>query len=659
MTDKILDDLMNRRPEDLSPSLRLLIALGTVLVAAVIDLLLVHTPGDQIAFFLYSPAIVLAAWLGGFPAGLFASLLSTAAGVSSPWSGAPSLDPHTLLVSGLFLLSGIVLTGLIEGLHALRRRTDAARREARRHAAALEETEARFRRIADAAPLMVWILGSDGEAEWFNRGWADFRDRSLEEERGEGWLEGIHPDDRPDFRRTVRAAVDESGTFTSEVRLRHGDGEYRWILAQGAPREIDGEFTGLVCSSIDIHDRKELERERARLLVEAQSAARSKDEFLAVLSHELRTPLNAILTWTQLLQSPRGRQKIDHGLEVIERNVNLQAQLIDELLDLSRILSGKLEIDREPVLLEPVFQSALESVRTEAREKKITVDVDPGDESCVVEGDEDRLQQVVSNLLSNAVKFSPEGSRISLSCEVREDVVEIRVVDEGEGIEPELLPRIFDRFRQMDSSTRRKHGGLGLGLAIVREIVEAHGGTVTAESEGIGQGATFILRLPHHEASLAEIETEDTDLSDLSGIHALVVDDEADSLDATASVLEAAGARVERCSSGEEALDTLPENDFDVLVSDIAMPRMNGFELLQEVRSLPRDQGGTVPAIALTALARGEDQERARRHGFQAFLPKPVTVERLIEVVGETAGPNGPASSDPGPNPGGDGRGAS
>jgi CheY-like chemotaxis protein/two-component sensor histidine kinase len=361
-----------------------------------------------------------------------------------------------------------------------------------------------------------------------------------------------------------------------------------------------------------------------------------KDEFLAVLSHELRSPLNPILGWSRLLQKGKlDEAKIAQALATIERNAKLQAELIEDLLDVSRILRGKLSLNVSPVNLASIIKAALETVRLAAEAKSITVEVNLAPNVKPVSGDTTRLQQVVWNLLSNAVKFTPTGGRVTVRLEQVDTHAQITVSDNGKGIPSAFLPYVFDYFRQADSATTRKFGGLGLGLAIVRHLVELHGGTVQADSLGEGQGATFIVELPLMPISAAENQQQQFPQSSLNlqGIRVLVVDDDTDTREFLVFLLEQAGASVISASSAGEALRELTQFKPDILLSDIGMPDMDGYMLMRQVRALPSEQGGQIPAIALSAYAGELNQQQAIAAGFQRHLAKPVEPEELIRII--------------------------
>lgn len=415
---------------------------------------------------------------------------------------------------------------------------------------------------------------------------------------------------------------------------------------QHRPSDQELRFLDLLArQAADLIEQRQTEAERQQILQreqaareEAEQANRIKDEFLAVLSHELRSPLNPILGWTRLLQNGKlDEARRVEALRTIERNAKLQSQLIEDLLDISRIMQGKLSLTVAPVNLPFVISAAIETVRlaAEAKHIQITLDLDPAVSS--ISGDAARLQQVVWNLLTNAVKFTPNGGQVTVGLRQLDGLAQIRVIDTGKGINPLFLPHVFEYFRQEDGSTTRKFSGLGLGLAIVQQIVEMHGGTVGAESQGEGQGATFIVQLPtiQQTASISfEPTSNQIDIEmPLAGIQILLVDDEPDTREFQSFLLEQSGATVTAVASGLEALQALERFIPDLLVSDVGMPEMDGYMLLQQIRLKPPNQGGTIPAIALTAYAAEIDQQRALQSGFKVHITKPVESEALVKTI--------------------------
>jgi PAS domain S-box-containing protein len=466
------------------------------------------------------------------------------------------------------------------------------------------------------------------------------------EPRPESWTEHLYDEaDREAGWSAYRDAIAaRRSTFEIELRLRQPDGRSRWVrLSTEIQYDDAGNPARLLGAVVDIELLKEAAATRARALAEAERTGRAKDEFLATMSHELRTPLNAILGWARILRTSRvDEKKVEHGMTVIQRNAETQARLVSDLLDVSRIVSGKLRLTIQKVSVAAVVHAAVDVVRQAADAKgvRLVVNLDPDLGSIL--GDPDRLQQIVWNLLANAVKFTPASGSVTVAALRADSMVSIRVEDTGAGVSIEHLPLIFERFRQVDSSTTRAHGGLGLGLAIVRHLAEAHGGTVTVVSEGIGKGATFTVSLPLRavfiEAEVAKDAGAPSEPSPasaassanrLKGAGILVVDDDEDSLDLLRVVLEGAGASVTLASSARVALEASAARRFDLVVSDIGMPDMDGYAFMRSLRQRHPD----VPSIALTAYARAEDAERAHQAGYQHHIAKPVDADELVAII--------------------------
>ena len=511
------------------------------------------------------------------------------------------------------------------------------------------EAEALFRTLAEGIPSMAWVRRNDGSYEYLNPQWHAYTGLTEEDLAKHGHEQLIHPEELPKVKILYQAAIAAGKEYATEFRHRRHDGEWRWTDSRVAPvRDPQGGILRWVGMLTDVHDQRQ---ERERLLQkersarnEAEEASRLKDEFLAIVSHELRTPLSAIFGWSQLLLSPEiAATELRRGLETISRNARLQAQIIDDLLDMSRIITGKIRLDLQTVDLPQILEKALDSVRPAAVAKGVRIEtlINP---SFPVKGDPDRLQQILWNLFSNAIRFTPGGGTMQVALERVSSHLEVKVSDTGEGIDPEFLPFVFDRFRQQDSSTSRAHGGLGLGLSIVRNLVDLHGGEIRALSAGLGKGSTFILRLPLSLADLSiapeRRESEDAAFAfgeagapSLEGLKVLVVDDELDTREILQRLLAACDAQVLVAASAREALTLLRQEKPHVLVSDIGMPHEDGYWLIQQVRSLAPEEGGSIPALALTALARAEDRIRALRAGFQAHTAKPVETAELIYLV--------------------------
>jgi len=472
----------------------------------------------------------------------------------------------------------------------------------------------------------------------------------------------IHPEDRERTRLAVGRAVFNHEPYDIEYRTVASDGRTRWVRAKGrayfdatgAPTRFDG-------VTLDVTALKTIEQRREQMLAteraareEAERVIWMKDEFLATLSHELRTPLNAILGWSQILtretlESDDARQ----GLQAIERNTRAQAQMIEDLLDMSRISAGKVRLDVHPLLLADVVSQAVQSVRPSAEVKgvRLITVIEPSAGSVV--GDAGRLQQVVWNLLTNAIKFTPRDGRVQVVLKQVNSYLELNVSDTGEGIEPEFLPHVFERFRQADASTTRHHRGLGLGLAIVKQLAELHGGTVRVKSPGKGQGSTFTLALPlapipdplgsdqpekKRHPRVAQGEPMTYQPPNLHGITVLVVDDDSDARDVIARILRDGRASVITASSAAEALEKLRKSAPALLISDIGMPGEDGYDLIRKVRALTEDAGARVPAVALTAFARTEDLQRALLAGYQFHVAKPVEPSEPLTVCASLVG---------------------
>jgi signal transduction histidine kinase/CheY-like chemotaxis protein len=374
----------------------------------------------------------------------------------------------------------------------------------------------------------------------------------------------------------------------------------------------------------------------------AEESNRLKDEFLATVSHELRTPLTAILGWSRMLEGGTLDDLVtQQAIETIWRNAKAQAQIVDDILDVSRIITGNLYLDLHPLEVVPVVENAINVVRPTADAKGIKIETYFDRTPAMISGDANRLQQVVWNLLSNAVKFTQHGGRVCVKVSQGGGAVEVSVSDTGQGINNEFLPYVFDRFRQADSTTTRQHGGLGLGLAIARHLVEIHGGTIRAESSGIGRGATFTIRLPLIEAKPQFVDQNKLSVAQstqsLLGVNVLLVDDDSDTLTLMTTALTRRQANVIAVSSAGEAIQAITTKRPDVLVSDIAMPDEDGYGLIEKVRRLENGATQSIPAVAITAYAKEEDRERALSAGFQIYLAKPVELAELISVVARAA----------------------
>jgi PAS domain S-box-containing protein len=519
---------------------------------------------------------------------------------------------------------------------------------------ALSASDRRFQLMADSAPVLIWMSDTTKACTWFNRPWLQFTGRDLDQEVGFGWTENVHLEDLDRCIQTYTTHFDAREPFRMEHRLRRQDGAWRWVINTAVPL-IEGAaqpFSGYIGSCIDITEFKQAAEEREALLqsertarTEAERLGRLKDEFLATLSHELRTPLSAIVGWGTLLRRlPPGSPDHTKGLQTIERNARVQAQIINDLLDMSRIISGKVQLDVQWLSLTEVINAAIDAIRPSVDAKRLRLTATLDANITPIRGDPNRLQQVFWNLLTNAVKFTPANGRIHVVLERVNSHVQISVEDSGIGIKPEFIAFAFDRFRQADASTTRNHGGLGLGLSIVRHLVEQHGGTVRVKSRGESQGTTFIVALPvsvirreetgrYARADFTDVDPFSLQLPNLRGITALVVDDELDSRTLVGRLIEESGGRAILAGGAGEAVDVLSRERVDVLVSDVGMPDRDGYTLIREVRKANLLGLGRIPAIALTAYARTEDRQRALLAGYQMHLAKPIEPRELIAGI--------------------------
>ncbi|HKP67406.1 MAG TPA: response regulator [Casimicrobiaceae bacterium] len=523
----------------------------------------------------------------------------------------------------------------------------------RRTEAGLAASEERLRLATESAGLATWDVDLRTGSAVFSSHL--FRMLGLPDDHGPAslalWTDRIHPDDVAETLRSFEAAQRDNLPFRHECRIsRANDGAERWLAATGQFHVDESrERTRFIGIMLDITERRRADVERNELLQResnarraAEDAARLKDQFLATLSHELRTPMSAVLGWLHLLRS--GKLKTEQeaqALETIERNARLQNQLINDLLDVSRIITGQLRIERDKASPAAILESAIDTVEPQASARSVAINVALPSESPVVWGDPSRLQQVFINLLVNAIKFSPADGAIDVAMTCIGNDVEIRFIDHGEGIAPDMLPVIFERFRQADGSITRKHGGMGLGLAIARHIMDLHGGSVVAESAGLGHGATFTVRLPRMNEPAANPRSEaqealppDSAEGRLNGIHVLAVDDDVNALGMLASMLELGGATVSKAHNVAEAIEKFRrQSDIAVVLSDIGMPDRDGYDLIESLRRDFAERAERVAAVALTGYARDEDHARALHAGFDAHLAKPFGMDELFDAI--------------------------
>lgn len=503
-----------------------------------------------------------------------------------------------------------------------------------------------FRELADSLPQIVWIARADGTHDYYNRQWYEYTGLDLETSTRDAWSGLFHPDDRELAEKLWREALAAGTTYEIEFRLRRSsDGEYRWFLGRSLPRRSpDGQIVGWFGTCTDIHEQKKTEDALrcARDALRLESI--QKDEFLGVVSHELRTPLNAVFGWTRLMQEHvLADDERAQAVDSIVRNSEAQARLIEDVLDITRILNHKLLLDREMLNIWSIVNHAVEAVLPAAENKGIAVVTGEESHELLVHGDRGRLQQVLINLLLNAIKFTPDGGEITVEVGEQGAFASVVVSDNGQGISPDLLPHIFEHFRQGDSSSARRHGGLGLGLAIAQQLVRLHGGRIEAASAGLDQGSRFTVLMPI--LALGSLPTGD-DLrhpgeegfpaDHLRGLHIMVVDDEPSVRELLALTLAKCGASVTLAASVDHAMSLLPNLSPDVVVSDIAMPGADGYEFIQQLRGRVRSHGRDVPVIALTACASDQDRDLVRKAGFDGYLTKPVDPAALVRAIYQT-----------------------
>ncbi|BAY63288.1 PAS/PAC sensor hybrid histidine kinase [Calothrix brevissima NIES-22] len=556
----------------------------------------------------------------------------------------------------------------------------------------LQKSEEQFRSLCVNSPIGIFLTDAEGNCTYTNPRYQTILGISGAECLDKGWLRSLAPQDRETIFADWTNCAQQGKEYYNEFTILTPEGDVKWLTLRSSPMLSErGTVIGYVGTVEDISDRKRAEEERAKLireqaaLKEAEAANRMKDEFLATLSHELRTPLNSILGWSKLLRNRKLDEKATaRALETIERNALLQEQLIEDILDVSRIIRGKLFLNICPVNLVTVIDAAVDTVRLQAEAKNLTFEfaIAPSEAGSIdevrkkakklkenngyvsvashlaspfmVSGDPDRLQQVVWNLLSNAIKFTPQNGRVEIRLsaikgkEIKDSYAQIQVSDTGIGIKPDFLQYVFDRFRQADGSTTRSHTGLGLGLAIARHLVELHGGTIQADSPGEGQGATFTVKLPFLAAKTQESGENSPEKAlvtpklPLKNLRLLVVDDDTDTRHFLTVALQQAGAEVTSVNSVQAALAAIQKYPLDILISDIGMPDEDGYTLIRKVRLLPPEQGGTIPAIALTAYAREEDAKQAIEAGFHMYATKPVEPTQLIDAIVKLAEQNYP-----------------
>jgi PAS domain S-box-containing protein len=658
--------------EPRSVAMRYGVAVLSVAMASVVRALVDPVLGDYQPFAFFFVAIAIAASVGGIGPALLAIVLGYLVGdwlFTSPRHELSLLtfEPRVVVGCFAFVSVGLMIAGITTGMRAAESRARERERDLAREAAdrtsaeqAERDSQARLAGIIASATDAIITIDAEHRVTMFNAAAEVMFGCSAETVIG-GTLDRFIPER---FRAKHRDHIRAFGATGISTRQMGGERVLAALRASGeefpmeariSQIEVGGEKLYTVIIR-DITLRKRAEAERDELLVreraaraEAETANRAKDGFLAMISHELRTPLSPILAWSRMLRQGKvDEEKTRRALDVIERSARTQAQLIEDMLDVSRIISGKLRMQVRPVPIQPVIENAVETVRPAAEAKNVRLHVVLDTDVGPVLGDAERLQQVVWNLLSNAVKFTPKGGRVQVALERVNSHVEIAVADNGQGIRPETLPFIFERFRQGETGTTRTHGGLGLGLAIVKHILEAHGGTIHAESAGEGKGAVFTVKLPlavartadeperRHPTAVEANGRVDDRYPSLQGVRVLVVDDEPHSNEVVSTLLSSCGAEIRVAVSAAQARELLGRWTADVLVSDIGMPGEDGYEFIAKLRA----QAGPVaqiPAVALTAYASRDDRIGLLSAGFQAHVPKPLDPLELVTVIANLA----------------------
>jgi PAS domain S-box-containing protein len=509
-----------------------------------------------------------------------------------------------------------------------------------------QAADARLAFVADRVPVFIAQLDAQERYVFVNRPYAGYYGRRPEDITGRHLREVLGELAYAELRPRVQSvfANGRDAIWETAEGVRHF--QFRATIARGD----DGHTRGMLLVGTDITKRKLIEVELERARRDAEAASRAKEDFLAVVSHELRTPLNAVYGWARMLRSGQlPGEAAERAIDVIVRNADAQVQLIDDLLDMSRIIAGKIRLDLRPFDLEAVIHAAIDAVRPAADSKEISLECVLDSRAAEITGDPDRLQQVVSNLLMNAVKFTPKRGQVQVHLERLNAHVEIVVSDTGQGISKEVLPQIFERFHQADNTSTRSHRGLGIGLALVRHLVELHGGKVTAHSPGEGQGATFTVELPvanAHQETHSEARVQQSARAaalrvttpSLHGLRVLLVDDDRDSLDLVHTIVASLGAEARECITAPEGLNVLQDWRPHVLICDIEMPGEDGYMLIQKIRALDFTNGGKTPAVALTAHGSPEDRLRTLSAGYSMHVSKPVDPAELGVIVASLAG---------------------
>ena len=492
----------------------------------------------------------------------------------------------------------------------------------------VQEIESRSRVTSDSAPVLVWMAGADALRDWFNKSWLRFRGRTLGDELGEGWTEGVHPEDLERCLAIYSGSFEEREAYSMDYRLRRHDGAYRWVVDTGVPRcGDDGAFLGYIGTCLDITDRKELEDKLAQHTRTLRLSDRRREDFLAKLSHELRNPLGPIANAAAILRNMEtGNRNLVMLREIIERQVSHMRRLITDLVDVTRITKGKVVLQREPVDIQTLIDSAIDEVRPELTKHHQVLRVTRTVSGLTCSGDAQRLLQALTALLGNAIKFSGDGSTILVSSHQVQGTVTIAVKDSGRGIAPEFLPQVFELFAQGEQALARNDSGLGVGLTIAKRVAELHGGDLEIASAGLGLGTTATLQLPLRGA-LANGANEISALANVEGRRVLIIDDNADALETLRLLVEMKGNDVRTAATAADGLRIAESFAPELVVCDIGLPDVDGFTLVQSLRETL--VGQPTRFVALTGYGRAEDRDRALDSGFDAFFVKPLRPQDL------------------------------
>ena len=617
---------------------RYAVAVVVVALATGVRLLLTPWIGDQFPFATLFLAVLIAAWYGGFWPGLTSSVAGAAASALFLLPDGPVLTFPNKVGLVLYLIVSVAIAALGGVMRAARLRADALANAALKREEALRESEQRYRDIVERAHEGIWQLDADGRTRFANRRMAEMLGCTPEELRGKRIEDFVDAEGREQvelLRERRRQGIAEH----AQLRLQRRDGTDLWTLLSAAPtHDANGNYQGVLGMLSDITEWKNTERDNERLYTALRDADRRKDEFLALLGHELRNPLAPISNSLHVLKL-RGADPaiLERARAVMERQLEHLVRLVDDLLDVSRIMRGKVELRREPVEIAMAVARAVETAQPalDAEGHELVLSLCP--EPLWIDGDIVRLAQVIANLLNNAAKYTERGGRITLVAEAEEGAAVVRVRDSGIGIAPEMLSRIFDMFFQAERRTNQAHGGLGIGLSLVRGLIELHGGSVEARSDGVGTGSEFIVRLPLLQVT-GTVRAKPLDALEimpvpLSARRVLIVDDNVDAADSLATLLRLHGQEVNVVYDGAAALASAEAHPPAIAFFDLGMPKMDGYELARRFRAHPVLK--SVRLVALTGWGQPEDRNRTAEHGFDQHLVKPVAGDALRRLLGE------------------------